>query len=355
MDRAFWRGKRVFLTGHTGFKGGWLALWLADAGAQVHGFALEPPTQPSLFEAAQVEACLASHSIGDIRDAAAVEHAMAAVAPEIVFHMAAQPLVRLSYAEPLATFATNVMGTAHVLEASRRAGSVRAFVSVTTDKCYENKEWLWAYREGEPLGGHDPYSASKACAELVTAAWRASFHDDGAPWIASARAGNVIGGGDWALDRLIPDALRALDANAVLEVRRPSAVRPWQHVLEPLSGYILLAEHLFRDGNAATGAWNFGPADIDARPVFWILDTLGQALPDLRWQITGDQEGVHEAGLLKLDSSKARALLSWAPKWRIANALEHTASWHQAWREGMDMAAFTRGQIEAYEKAPTDG
>lgn len=353
MDRAFWRGKRVFLTGHTGFKGGWLSLWLADAGAEVHGFALAAPTQPSLFGEARVEACLASHTIGDIRDAGEVERAMVAAAPDVVFHLAAQPLVRLSYAEPLATFATNVMGTAHVLDAARRTRA-RAFVSVTTDKCYENKEWLWPYRENEPLGGRDPYSASKACAELVTAAWRSSFHEENAARIASARAGNVIGGGDWALDRLVPDALRAFDANTVLEVRRPAAVRPWQHVLEPLSGYILLAERLFQGDGDMAEAWNFGPVDADARPVSWILDTLRATLPALRWEATGE-DGVHEAGLLKLDSSKARARLGWTPKWCIATALEQTTVWHRAWREGMDMAAFTRAQIVAYEGGLADG
>ena len=354
MDRAFWRGRRVFLTGHTGFKGGWLAVWLAEAGAEVHGFALDPPPGPSFFEAAGVEHRLAAHTVGDLRNADAVANAMAAASPEIVFHLGAQPLVRLSYAQPLETFATNVMGTAHVLEAARRAGSVQAVVSVTTDKCYENKEWLWSYRENEPLGGHDPYSASKACAELVTAAWRSSFHGDGAPWIASARAGNVIGGGDWSLDRLIPDALRAYDANAVLHVRRPAAVRPWQHVLEPVAGYLQLAETLCADGAPGAGAWNFGPVDADARPVSWILDSLQTTLRDLRWEATGDP-GVHEAGLLKLDSSKARALLGWTPKWRIGTALAQTAAWHQAWRARDDMAAFTRDQIIAYEEAPIDG
>lgn len=354
MDRAFWRGKSVFLTGHTGFKGAWLSLWLADAGAQVHGFALEPPTAPSLFDEADVAGRLATHRIGDIRDAAAVEQAMASAKPDILIHMAAQPLVRLSYDEPLATFATNVMGTAHVLEAARRTGSVRACVSVTTDKCYQNKEWLWPYREDEPLGGHDPYSASKACAELVTAAWRTSFHGKGAPWIASARAGNVIGGGDWALDRLVPDALRALDAGRVLEVRRPGAVRPWQHVLEPLSGYILLAQALYEQGQVVAEAWNFGPVDADAQPVSRVLDTLAAAVPPLAWHATGE-EGVHEAGLLKLDSSKARARLGWAPKWRIAEALDRTAAWHLAWRAGENAAAVTLAQIAAYEQAAPHG
>ncbi|MDP1028798.1 CDP-glucose 4,6-dehydratase [Sphingomonas sp. KR1UV-12] len=354
MDRGFWRGRRVFLTGHTGFKGGWLALWLADAGAEVHGFALPAPTEPSLFEAAGVVQCLAGHTLGDIRDADAVARALAAARPEIVFHLAAQPLVRLSYAQPLETFATNVMGTAHVLEAARAAGSVRALVSVTTDKCYENHEWPWPYRESDALGGHDPYSASKACAELVTAAWRTAYPGADAPRIASARAGNVIGGGDWALDRLVPDALRACDAGTVLAVRRPAAVRPWQHVLEPLAGYIRLAERL-AEGDDVAQAWNFGPVDADARPVAWILDTLARTLPDLRWQATGADEGVHEAGLLKLDSSRARARLGWAPRWRLDEALAHTAAWHRAWCAGADMAGVTRDQIHTYEAAPRDG
>ena len=359
MDRGFWRGRRVFLTGHTGFKGGWLALWLADAGAEVHGFALPAPTEPSLFEAVGVAGVLAGHTIGDIRDSDAVTRAIEAARPEIVFHLAAQPLVRLSYAEPLATFATNVMGTAHVLEAARRVGTVRALVSVTTDKCYENREWDWSYRESDALGGHDPYSASKACAEIVTAAWRTSYSGEGypgegAPRIASARAGNVIGGGDWALDRLVPDALRALDAGTTLSVRRPAAVRPWQHVLEPLAGYVRLAERLWDDAGAAQ-AWNFGPVEADARPVSWILDRLARALPELRWQVEGADAGVHEAGLLKLDSARARARLGWAPKWRIGTALDRTAEWHRAWREGADMGAFTRAQIANYEAAPADG
>jgi CDP-glucose 4,6-dehydratase len=354
IDPAFWNGKNVCLTGHTGFKGSWLALWLAGLGAKVHGFSLLPPSQPSMFDVARVERVLASHVIGDIRDAAAVERAMAAASPDIVLHLAAQPLVRLSYAEPLQTFATNVMGTAYVLEAARRV-SAKAFVSVTTDKCYENKEWIWAYRENEALGGHDPYSASKACAELVTAAWRTSFGQQEGLRIASARAGNVIGGGDWALDRLVPDALRAIDAGVVLKVRRPRAIRPWQHVLEPLSGYLLLAQRLYRDGDddAAT-AWNFGPADTDARPVSWILDTLATSIPELQWQAV-EKAGVHEAGLLKLDSAKAHAGLGWAPRWRIGDALERTADWHRAWHEGRDMSAFSLEQIADYQRTGSHG
>lgn len=354
-SRDFWAGKRVFLTGHTGFKGGWLSLWLAELGAHVHGFALAPPTEPSLFVEARVEQRLAGHRIGDIRDREALVAAVADARPDIVIHMAAQPLVRASYDIPVETYATNVMGTVHLLDAVRRAGDVAALVSVTTDKCYRNKEWLWPYRENEALGGHDPYSSSKACAELVTAAYRSSFHAAGRPFIGSGRAGNVIGGGDWASDRLVPDALRALDAGVALKVRSPGAIRPWQHVLEPLSGYLVLAERLATDGAPFADGWNFGPADGDARPVDWVLDRLTRLAPGLRWERDG-QPGVHEANFLKLDSSRARALLGWVPRWTLARALERTVAWHQAWRAGEDMAATTTAQIRAYmADAPTDG
>lgn len=342
----FWYGKRVFLTGHTGFKGSWLSIWLAEMGAEVHGFALAQPARPNLFEEANVEPLLKSHTIGDIRDFGALAAAVDASRPEIVIHMAAQALVRTSYAMPVETYETNVMGTVNLLEAIRRAGTASALVSVTTDKCYENKEWLWAYRENEPLGGNDPYSSSKACAELVTAAYRSSFHAAGRPFIASGRAGNVIGGGDWALDRIIPDALRAHDNDEVLMVRNPGAVRPWQHVLEPLSGYLALAERLFDDGGTFAQAWNFGPAESDAQPVRWIVDRLAEQLP-MRWELEA-ASGVHEANFLRLDSSKARAILGWAPRWDLSQALEKTVAWHLAWRRGGDMAAFTTEQIRAY-------
>lgn len=353
VTAEFWQGKRVFLTGHTGFKGAWLSLWLARLGAKVHGFALEPPTSPSLFDVARVSSAVRAHVIGDIRDRCALAQAMKAAAPEIVLHLAAQPLVRLSYAEPLETFETNVMGTANVLQAAGEAGTVRAFVSVTTDKCYENKEWLWAYRENEPLGGRDPYSASKACAELVTAAWRASFGGDGFPATATARAGNVIGGGDWAVDRILPDAFRALDADRALMVRHPAAIRPWQHVLEPLAGYLLLAERLYQHGEQFASAWNFGPAEGDARPVSWILDKVAERAPELRWEVEGGAK-VHEARFLKLDSSKARAELDWAPRWPLQEALAQTVAWHKAWRAGADMQAFSYSQIDAYSQCAAD-
>jgi len=348
VTAGFWAGKSVFLTGHTGFKGGWLALWLASKGAHVHGFSLAPPTEPSLFTVAGIESLLASHTISDIRDAAGLTRALAASAPEIVFHLAAQPLVRRSYAEPVETFATNVMGTINLLEAVRSAASVRAVVNITTDKCYANNEWLWPYREGEALGGHDPYSASKAAAEIVTAAMRTSFLASAGVRVATARAGNVIGGGDWADDRLLPDFFRSVGAGTSLAVRYPYATRPWQHVLEPLAGYLALAERLVTNPDGMDNAWNFGPADGDARPVEWLLTRLCARMPGAQWHATGGEK-LHEAGFLKLDSSRARHLLGWAPRWDLDAALAATVDWHREWLAGADMAAVCRAQIAAYE------
>ena len=344
----FWQGKRVFLTGHTGFKGSWLSLWLQSLGAQVHGLGLEPTTSPNLFAVAQVAAGMASHTIGDIRDLAAVQKAMQAAQPDIVIHMAAQSLVRLSYTEPVETYATNVMGTVHILEAARSAPSVKAIVVVTTDKCYENKEWAWGYRENEPMGGHDPYSNSKGCAELVTSAYRNSFLHSSGIAVASARAGNVIGGGDWATDRLVPDILRAFEQNLPVTIRNPHATRPWQHVLEPLSGYLTLAEHLYTQGQDYAEGWNFGPKDDDAQPVQWIVEHMvnswGQGAS---WQQDG---GVHphEANYLKLDISKAKTRLGWQPRWPLLTALEKITTWHQAYLATTNMHDFTMQQIANY-------
>lgn len=349
MQRDFWRGRRVFLTGHTGFKGSWLALWLTQMGAEVHGYALAPPTNPSLFEVANVASRLASSTLADIRDGAALAQAMAAARPSVVLHLAAQPLVRYSYAAPAETFAVNVMGVVHLLEAVRATPGVVAVVNVTTDKCYENREWVWPYRENEALGGHDPYSSSKACAELVTAAYRRSFLAAAGVALASARAGNVIGGGDWAADRLLPDFLRALDAGKPLVIRSPQATRPWQHVLEPLAGYLSLTERLCApDAVAFADAWNFGPDEADARPVQWIVERLCEQVPGATWQCDGAPQ-LHEANNLRLDSAKAKSLLGWQPRWSLAEALERTVSWHQAWRRGEDMAAVSLGQIRDYE------
>jgi CDP-glucose 4,6-dehydratase len=349
MNSAFWKGRRVFVTGHTGFKGSWLCLWLQSAGAQVHGFATEPPTQPNLFTEAAVERGLASHTLADVRDASALSAALCRAAPELVLHLAAQPLVRRSYSEPVETYAVNVMGTVHLLEAVRACKSVRAVVNVTTDKCYENREWVWGYRENEALGGHDPYSSSKACSELVTAAYRTSYLDKAGVSLASARAGNVIGGGDWAADRLLPDFFRAVDAGQRVDIRHPEATRPWQHVLEPLAGYLRLAERLAEGGQRFASAWNFGPSDDGARSVRWILDYLCSRMPGAAWQhLDGPQ--VHEAAMLRLDSSRADAELGWAPRWTLPQALDATLAWHQAWRQGQDMREVCLQQIAAYQQ-----
>jgi CDP-glucose 4,6-dehydratase len=348
----FWQGKKVLLTGHTGFKGAWLQLWLEQLGAEVHGLALAPETTPNL--SALVGAADGPRStIADIRDAALLADVMAQVQPDVVLHLAAQALVRASYQDPIASFSTNVLGTLHLLDAASRCHSVRAVVVITTDKCYENREWLWPYRENEALGGHDPYSASKACAEIATAAWRASLPDmaqfdrTGAPLhIATARAGNVFGGGDWADDRLVPDFFRALQANEQLAIRNPAARRPWQHVLEPLSGYLLLAERLWQ-GEAAE-AWNFGPAQEDVQPVSYLVERLFAADGHGRtWeQIAGHQP--HEAHLLALDSSKARARLGWKPRLRLGEALDWTHDWYTRHHTGADARSLTLEQIARF-------
>jgi CDP-glucose 4,6-dehydratase len=353
---SVWRGKRVFLTGHTGFKGGWLALWLASKGAAVRGYALDPETEPSLFDTARI-AQHVEDLRGDIRDSAKLEPALREFAPDVVFHMAAQPLVRASYADPIGTFETNVIGTARVLDAVRRTPSVRAVVSVTTDKCYENREWLWGYRESDSLGGYDPYSSSKACAELVTAAYRQSYFPiaklaEHHCAIATARAGNVIGGGDWSTDRLIPDLIRGFISNQPVHIRSPHAIRPWQHVLEPLHGYLLLAEKLLSGDPRCATAFNFGPFDDDARPVGWIADRLVALWGhQARWVHEPDP-GAHEANYLKLDASRARAELGWRPRLRLPVALEWVADWYRAWQDGADLERVTLEQIVAYESLP---
>ena len=348
-----WQGKRVFLTGHTGFKGGWLALWLAKLGAEVRGYALDPCTEPNLFTVAGVGSVVEDIR-GDIRDAAALEAAMQTFAPEVVFHMAAQPLVRFTYEDPIGTYETNVIGTARVLDSIRRTPSVRAVVSITTDKCYENKEWVWGYRETDPLGGYDPYSSSKACAEIVSAAYRQSYFPvaklaEHGVAVATARAGNVIGGGDWSLDRLIPDLVRGFLAGEPVRIRRPQAIRPWQHVMEPLHGYMRLAEQLLTHDPRYATAYNFGPSDDDAQPVGWIVEKMtGFWGGGASWVLDPDP-GVHEAGYLKLDASRARADLGWTPHLRLETALEWLVQWYRAWQSGADMHAFTLAQIDAYE------
>lgn len=345
---TFWQGKRVLMTGHTGFKGSWLSLWLQSMGAELRGVALAPHTTPALFDVACVAHGM-DHRVANIRDYNTIRALVAEFKPEILIHMAAQPLVRLSYQQPIETYTTNVMGTVNVLEAARHAGSVRAVVNITTDKCYDNREWAWGYREDEPMGGHDPYSSSKGCAELVSSAYRKSFFKKAGIAMATARAGNVIGGGDWALDRLVPDTLLALEKNQLVQIRSPHATRPWQHVLEPLSGYLLLAEKLHEQGQAFAEGWNFGPRDEDARPVQWIVEQLCQAWGQgASWQLQPG-EHPHEANYLKLDISKAKQRLHWAPRWSLEQALEHITHWHRAWLDGQDMHALCLQQIHQYQ------
>ncbi len=356
VNPTFWSGKRVFLTGHTGFKGGWLSLWLSAIGAKVTGYALAPNTTPNFFSATKIVEHLEQSYIADIRDLETLRKAMADTRPEIVIHMAAQPIVRYSYANPVETYATNVMGTVHTLESIRPLNSVRAVVVVTSDKCYENKEWPWGYRENEPMGGHDPYSNSKGCAELVTSAYRHSFfpvqkYATHHIAIASARAGNVIGGGDWSEDRLIPDAIRAMEAQQTLIIRHPHATRPWQHVLEPLSGYLVLAQSLYEQGTRFDGSWNFGPRDDDTRSVQEILNLLIQKWGSaMRWA-QAQTEQPHEAHFLKLDCSKARQYLGWVPRWSLEQAIENITQWQQAYQQKLNMHAVSLKQIEAYQNS----
>lgn len=353
VDPQFWSKKKVFVTGHTGFKGGWLTTWLATMGARVIGYSLSPKTTPSLFEEAKISSLCESSLIGDICDLNGLRNALTKAAPDVVIHMAAQPLVRYSYENPIETYATNVMGTAHLLEAIRSSTSVRVVIIVTTDKCYENKEWVWGYRENEPMGGYDPYSSSKGCAELVTKAYRESFFSENEyinhrVAIASVRAGNVIGGGDWSADRLIPDAIRAFETNHPLIIRNPLAIRPWQHVLEPLSGYLVLAQAMFERGIAFSGAWNFGPQDSDARPVKEVIELLiRQWGSTTMWKQVGTHQP-HEAHFLKLDCSKAKQVLNWRTRWNLEKAITTIVEWHHAYSKGGDMLAMTRKQIESY-------
>ena len=355
MNPAFWRNKKVFITGHTGFKGSWLSLWLQELGAYVTGYALQPPSHPSLFEFLQLAQGMKS-IIGDIRDRILLTNAMRKAAPDIVIHMAAQSLVRRSYADPVETYSSNVMGTVHLLEAVRQTHTVRSVVNVTSDKCYENKKWVWGYREEEPMGGFDPYSSSKGCAELVTAAYRNSFfnaakHGDHEVALATARAGNVIGGGDWADDRLIPDVLRAIGSGKSVNIRNPRATRPWQHVLEPLSGYLMLAEKLYNHGQTFAGAFNFGPDEEGTKTVQWIVEQLTQIWGNgACWQLDLESHP-HEAHHLKLDCSKAREMLGWKPNWNLTQALQAIIIWHKAHstnQNSTEMRSLCLQQIKEY-------
>ena len=348
VTSIFWKNKKVFLTGHTGFKGSWMSLWLQSMGAIVKGYSLEPNTTPNLFTEARVDENMESE-IGDIRDLKQISKSMFDFNPDVLIHMAAQPLVRLSYQEPVDTYTTNVIGTVNVLEAARKCKNLKAIVSVTTDKCYENKEWDWGYREFEPMGGHDPYSSSKGCAELVTSAYRRSFFNgNDTASLASARAGNVIGGGDWADDRLIPDILRAFEQSASVVIRNPLSTRPWQHVLEPIAGYLVLAENLYIHGDDFAEGWNFGPKDEDCKPVSWILDRMVDKWgTGASWELDANNNP-HEAGFLKLDCSKAGNRLKWQPKWELKETLEIIINWHQNYLKGIDMNKECLKEIKKY-------
>ena len=352
VKTSAWQGRRVLVTGHTGFKGGWLSLWLHQLGAEVSGFSLPAPTVPSLFEQTRL-AELVNHVEGDVRDMAAVEAAVNAANPEVIFHLAAQPLVRYSYDNPIETYATNVMGTVHLLDACRRAESVRAVVSVTSDKCYENREWIWPYRESDPMGGHDPYSSSKGAAELVISAYRRSFFETGAR-IASVRAGNVIGGGDWATDRLIPDIVRAMLAGERPLIRNPNSVRPWQHVMEALGGYLLIAERLLEGHDDFASGWNFGPSEDDAKPVAWIADRMLDMWGADGWDRPKGAQP-HEATLLKLDCSKARAALGWRPHFSLEKALEKVVEWHKGVAAGENARELSFRQLAEYSRLGSVG
>ena len=348
IDQEFWIGKRVFVTGHTGFKGGWLCLWLNHLGSSVKGYSLEPPTSPSLYDAAKIDSIVDSQ-IGDIRNQELLHKSMVSFNPDILIHMAAQPLVRLSYDEPIETFEVNIMGTVKVLEVARHCSNLKAIINITTDKCYENVGLDKSYIETDPMGGFDPYSSSKACAELVTSSYRRSYLNDLGVGLASVRAGNVIGGGDWANDRLIPDILRSFELNKSVVVRNPNATRPWQHVLEPLSGYLLLAQKLYDNHKAYSEGWNFGPNEKDIRSVNWILDKMISYWPNASWSLD-DNVNPHEASFLKLNISKASELIGWTPTWDLQTTLGHIIRWHKLWLGDADMQKVCITEIDNFTR-----
>jgi len=349
IDQEFWKDKRVFLTGHTGFKGSWLSLWLVSLGAEVKGYALNPPTAPSLFNEAKVNLIMDSQ-IADIRDQDTLRDSMTEFNPDILIHMAAQPLVRYSYKEPIETYEVNVIGTVKVLEVARGCQNLKAVVNITTDKCYENDGRSEGYKECDPMGGYDPYSSSKGCAELVTSAYRHSFLQEQGIGIASVRAGNVVGGGDWAKDRLIPDILRSFEKGKSVVVRNPKATRPWQHVLEPLSGYLILAQELYSNQSEYAEGWNFGPDIQDVKSVDWILNEMMSKWPNSNWKID-DNPSPHEARFLSLDISKAKSRLNWNPVWDLNQTLDKIVAWHQAWLNGEDMQRVCLAEIEEYSRS----
>ena len=349
INTEFWRERSVFLTGHTGFKGGWIAHWLVHLGARVHGFSLAPSTTPNFYTETKLSALLETSKIGDIRNFSAVKSAMELAKPSIVIHMAAQPIVRESYITPVETFSTNVMGTLNILEVVRQLGSVEAVINITSDKCYENLEHNRSFNESDCLGGHDPYSSSKACAEILTASYRKSFFTSDGIRLASARAGNCIGGGDWTADRLLPDFFRALEDKSTLLVRSPDAVRPWQHVLEPISGYLTLAENLVNKGCKFDGAWNFGPDERDTKSVAWIVEYLSKKISGASWEFQ-NVDYLHEANILRINCSKAKSQLNWRPRWDIKSSVDKTIEWYKGWKNNLDLQAITVSQIKEYSK-----
>ncbi len=358
VSKEFWQNKKVFVSGHTGFKGSWLCLWLYLLAAEVTGYALNPPTEPSLFNLCKIDNLIRS-IIADVRDGESLAEAMLEADPEIVIHLAAQSLVRESYKNPVETYATNVMGTVNLFEAVRKCKNVKAVINVTSDKCYENKEWVWGYRENEPMGGYDPYSSSKGCSELVTSAYRNSFfnlkdyHIHGVS-LASARAGNVIGGGDWAADRLVPDCVRAILAGEKIIIRSPHAIRPWQHVLEPLSGYLVLAQKLFEKGPDYAEGWNFGPDESDAKPVGWVVEKLCSKWGKNAGCELDKGKHPHEANYLKLDCSKANLRLGWRPRWKLEQAIDKVIEWAKAYHEQRDIREICFQQIKEYSKSQAE-
>ncbi len=354
IDRDFWKNRKVFVTGHTGFKGSWLCIWLGILGAKVCGYALDPPTRPSLFEEASVKEILHNSIINDIRKKNILADAISEFGPEIVFHLTAQPIVRDSYLYPLETYETNIMGTAYLLDAARKSDSIKVITVITTDKVYENREWVWGYREDDSLGGYDPYSSSKACAEFITSAYRNSFFSQKeygkshAVAIATARAGNVIGGGDWAKDRLVPDCMRAFIAQEKIVLRNPHSIRPWQHVLEPLLGYLMLAQGLFDKGAAFSGAWNFGPEDSDSKPVEWIVNYLCRRWGTNAGYAVDPHPQPHESNYLKLDCSKSKSILGWVPRWNLENALDKVVDWFNGYAGKKNVLEISRQQIDEF-------
>jgi CDP-glucose 4,6-dehydratase len=351
MSKDFWQNKSVFITGHSGFKGSWLSLWLSSLGSNVYGYSLEPNTNPNLYSILDIDKNITSSTFGDINNQVSLNKALKECNPEIIIHMAAQPLVRESYITPVETLNTNIIGTANVFDAARDIQNLKVILNVTTDKCYENLERIEPYKETEALGGYDPYSASKACSEIVTSAYRKSFFNDLNINIASARAGNVIGGGDWSQDRLIPDIINANRNKKNLHIRSPYATRPWQHVLEPLSGYMTLVESLYQDGNKYNESWNFGPDAKDVKSVAWVSNYCSKKLENLNWVDVSNKYSPHEAQLLQLDSTKAKTKLKWAPKWSVETALDHTISWYESLANSKDIKKISLNQIKLYQNS----